>query len=85
MPDDRSAKPSPDRPDAPDPRRMALTVVGVALAGGVAGSYLATEKFNAPAPPAPETVTEDEPRFARDEVPAEADEPRFAREQAPSS
>jgi putative oxidoreductase len=57
----------------------------LALAAGTAGSYLATEYFNAPAPPAPETVTEDEPRFARDEVPAAADEPRFEREQAPSA
>src|SRR3954468_18114366 len=56
----------------------------MALAAGAAGSYLATEYFNEPAPPAPETVTEDEPRFARDEVPAES-EPRFEREQAPSA
>jgi putative oxidoreductase len=54
------------------------------LAAGAAGSYLATEYFNEPAPPAPETVTEDEPRFERDEVPAE-EEPRFEREQAPSA
>jgi putative oxidoreductase len=57
----------------------------LALAAGAAGSYLATEHFNEPAPPAPETVTDDEPRFERDEVPAEADEPRFEREQAPSA
>ena len=57
----------------------------LALAAGAAGSYLVTEYFNEPTPPAPETVTEDEPRFARDEVPAEADEPRFAREQSPSA
>jgi putative oxidoreductase len=55
----------------------------VALGAGVAGSYLDTEYFNEPEPPAPETVTEDEQRFARDEVPAE--QPRFEREQAPSS
>jgi putative oxidoreductase len=53
----------------------------LALAAGVAGSYLATEYFNEPAPPAAETVTEDEPRFERDEAPAEA-EARFARESA---
>src|SRR3954463_8230815 len=57
----------------------------LALAAGPAGSYLATEYFNEPAPPAPEPVTEDEPRFERDEVPADADEPRFEREEAPSS
>jgi putative oxidoreductase len=57
----------------------------LALGAGAAGSYLATEHFNESAPPAPETVTEDEPRFARDEVPAAADEPRFEREQAHSS
>jgi putative oxidoreductase len=56
----------------------------LALAAGTAGSYLATEYLNEPAPPAPETVTEDEPRFERDEVPAE-EEPRFEREQAPSA
>src|SRR3954447_22536268 len=56
----------------------------LALAAGAAGSYLATEDFNEPPPPAPATVTEDEPRFARDEVPAES-EPRFEREQAPSA
>jgi hypothetical protein len=36
MSDDRSPKPSPDRPDAPDPWRMALTAVGVALAAALA-------------------------------------------------
>jgi putative oxidoreductase len=74
-------KPSVD--SAMFPRLKGTGWALLALAAGVAGSYLATERFNEPAPPPPETVTEDEPRFARDEVPAE--EPRFEREQAQPS
>jgi putative oxidoreductase len=51
----------------------------LALGAGVAGSYLATEYFNEPAPAVPETVAEDESRFERDGQPA--DDPRFDREQ----
>jgi putative oxidoreductase len=49
-----------------------------ALAAGVAGSYVATEHLNEPAPPSPD---------ADAEAPAEAgaDEPRFQREQAPAT
>jgi hypothetical protein len=36
MPDDRPAKPSPDRPAAADPRRIALNAVGVAIAAALA-------------------------------------------------
>ena len=53
----------------------------LALGAGVAGSYLATEYFNEPAPAVPETVPADETRFDRAEVPA-ADETRFERESA---
>jgi putative oxidoreductase len=48
----------------------------LALGAGVAGSYLATEYFNEPAPAAPETATDAQSRFARDEAPA-SDDPRF--------
>src|SRR4051812_41542385 len=75
-------KPSVDA--AQFPRMKGTGWALTALAAGAAGSYLATEYFNAPAPPAPETVTEDEQRFERDEVPTES-EPRFEREQAPSA
>lgn len=47
----------------------------LALGAGVAGSYLATERFNEPAPAVPQTVAEDEPRFGRD-----GDDARFDRE-----
>jgi putative oxidoreductase len=50
----------------------------LALGAGVAGSYLATEYFNEPAPAAPETATADEARFERDGQPAE--DPRFDRD-----
>jgi len=53
----------------------------LALGAGVAGSYLATERFNEPAPPEP--AAEEEPRFTREtETDAEVDEPRFLREQS---
>jgi putative oxidoreductase len=52
----------------------------LALAAGVAGSYLATEHFNEPAPAVPETVevTEDEPRFSRETTATEAPAPPAA-------
>jgi putative oxidoreductase len=50
----------------------------LALGAGVAGSYLATEYFNEPAPAAPDTATADEARFERDGQPAE--DPRFDRD-----
>jgi putative oxidoreductase len=49
----------------------------LALAGGVAGSYLATEYFNEPAPAVPETTAEDEARFSREKA---AEAARFERE-----
>jgi putative oxidoreductase len=49
----------------------------LALGAGVAGSYLATEYFNEPAPDAPATTDAD--RFARDEQ--SSDNARFDREQ----
>ena len=48
----------------------------LALAAGVAGSYLATEHFNEPAPPEPAVETAPEPEAEAEE------EPRFTREQA---
>jgi putative oxidoreductase len=60
----------------------------LALAAGVAGSYVATEYFNEtePAvPTAPSGEAEEELRFRREEAPAQAeDEVRFARESAPT-
>jgi putative oxidoreductase len=52
----------------------------LALGAGVAGSYLATEHFNEPAPAVPETVavTEDEPRFEREATATEAPAPPAA-------
>jgi putative oxidoreductase len=52
----------------------------LALGAGVAGSYLATEHFNEPAPVVPETVavTDDEPRFARETTATEAPAPPAA-------
>ena len=52
----------------------------LALGAGVAGSYLATEHFNEPAPAVPETVevTEDEPRFSREPTASEAPAPPAA-------
>ena len=52
----------------------------LALAAGVAGSYLATEHFNEPASAVPETVevTEDEPRFSRETTATEAPAPPAA-------
>ena len=50
----------------------------LALGAGVAGSYLATEYFNAPEiAPAPQA---EESRFAREKAPAAVEEPRFAHE-----
>jgi putative oxidoreductase len=64
--------------DALFPRLRGTGWALLALAAGTAGSYLATERFTEPAPAVPETVAEGEPRFAREEQPAE--EPRFDRE-----
>jgi putative oxidoreductase len=52
----------------------------LALGAGVAGSYLATERFNEPAPAVPETVaaTDDEPRFERETTATEAPAPPAA-------
>jgi putative oxidoreductase len=50
----------------------------LALAAGVAGSYLATEHFNEPAPAVPATTAaEDEARFSREQA---AEKARFERE-----
>jgi putative oxidoreductase len=52
----------------------------LALGAGVAGSYLATDHFNDPAPAVPETVavSEDEPRFAREQTATAAPAPPAA-------
>jgi putative oxidoreductase len=52
----------------------------LALGAGVAGSYLATEHFNEPAPAMPETVAVDgdQPRFERSETATEAPAPPAA-------
>jgi putative oxidoreductase len=52
----------------------------LALAAGVAGSYLATEHFNESAPATPETVevSHDEPRFSRETTATEAPAPPAA-------
>ena len=52
----------------------------LALGAGVAGSYLATERFNEPAPTVPETVavTDDGPRFERETTATEAPAPPAA-------
>jgi putative oxidoreductase len=52
----------------------------LALGAGVAGSYLATEHFNEPAPAVPETVavSDDEPRFERATTATEAPAPPAA-------
>ena len=62
------------------PRMKGTRWALLALGAGVAGSYLATERFNEPAPAVPETTAADEPRFERNDAPAE--EPRFDREQS---
>src|SRR3954466_1083664 len=61
------------------PRMKGTAWALLALGAGVAGSYLATEHFNEPAPAAPQ----DDARFERSETAAASsgDDPRFDREQ----
>jgi putative oxidoreductase len=66
----------PGRPSvdaAAFPRLKGTTLALLQLGAAVAGSYLATDKLNEPAPPEPAAVepagAEDEPRFAREESP----------------
>jgi putative oxidoreductase len=77
------AESGPGRPSvdaALFPRMKGTGWALAALGAGVAGSYLATEHFNEPAPAVPETVavSESEPRFARAETATEAPAPPAA-------
>jgi putative oxidoreductase len=62
------------------PRMKGTAWALLALGAGVAGSYLATEHFNEPAPAVPETVaaSDDEPRFERETTATEAPAPPAA-------
>jgi putative oxidoreductase len=63
------------------PKLKGTTWALLALGAGVAGSYLATEYFNDPAPAPTAAAPADEPRFEREQAEAEAeDETRFSRE-----
>jgi putative oxidoreductase len=70
-------KPSVDA--AMFPKLKGTTWALLALGAGVAGSYLATEYFNEPAPAPAAAAPADEQRFEREQTEAE-DETRFSRE-----